>query len=398
MAQTSQKLLLGLGYDPARSFGNPLYEGLLCLLQPGQTWWWSNLFNLLLAFVFLLRLPGLLPFLPSAGLLTLRLCLLASPVFTEAATSSMEYMLTWCLVQETLIASSSDRSLHFYAAVFFACFTRLELFPILALSFLLHTDLKTTGRKRCDPLFFAGIGIVWVLYLYWALGKNPSPFHDLKTGVLFYAGRIFFLFRQAGFLSVFYLVSLAGLQIVRREAPGLYKPGLALSLFFFLFPFEWAYAFPAVVIGLAGLISGYSKQRVWVFPLLVVFGSVFQWRPGSGFQFCAPLYYTTRTEMTELFLLSQKASFEKPCLVLYGATFLPSNTLDWEKLMDNRLFHRKNSGLYVGEKLSRTELDSLVLEGFTLYDLAPDSGLGKAPHPGVIYLNHSGFVKLLQGK
>ncbi len=52
MAQTAQKLSFGETYDPARSFGNPVYEFLLMLIQSNQNWFWSNFFNLFLGSVF----------------------------------------------------------------------------------------------------------------------------------------------------------------------------------------------------------------------------------------------------------------------------------------------------------------------------------------------------------
>jgi len=70
--------------------------------------------------------------------------------------------------------------------------------------------------------------------------------------------------------------------------------------------------------------------------------------------------------MTKLYQEAQVCDFKQATLFLEGATYLPTDTRNWEKLMGNRLFHRKNSNFFVGEKLTVTELDSLKKTGMEI--------------------------------
>jgi hypothetical protein len=154
MAQTARKLALGLGYDPARSFGNPLYEHLLIFLQPRLNWEWSNLVNLFLGVVFVWRLPLLFPFLSVRQSLILRLSVMALPVFMEAATSSMEYMLAWSLLLETLLAWNTKRLAAFFCFETLAIFTRLEFLPLLVFALLPNLTVPHSDHKKLRLPFF----------------------------------------------------------------------------------------------------------------------------------------------------------------------------------------------------------------------------------------------------
>ena len=78
-------------------------------------------------------------------------------------------------------------------------------------------------------------------------------------------------------------------------------------------------------------------------------------------------------EMTRDFQWAQSVDFPQKTLLLYGATWFPTDVGHWEKVLDNRIFHRKGSRFYVGEKLNRPEiLDSLRSAGFQIYEKIKD--------------------------
>ena len=397
LAQTAEKLLLGQGYDPARSFGNPVYEFLLVILQPEQVWIWSNLFNLFLSVLFLWRLPLAFPFLKPLEGLILRLSLLAMPIFTEAATSSMEYMLCWWLLLESLLALKSERRKLLYVFVSLACFTRLEFYPLLLFTFWGNVfGEKTAGISLSKP-FFVILSVSWLLYLGWAMDKNPSPFTDLESGFRFYAGRIGYLIKQADVLTPIYIYLIIGAIQMKTHDSLFYRLGLGNFLFFILFPFEWAYILPTMVIGLVSRISSFPSHRWWMMPIGILAASLLSWNMKTKFSFQLPSNYSRRKEMTKLYLLAQKAHPRNPTLLLYGATFLPTNTRTWEKAMGNRLFHRKNSYLYVGEKLNKTELDSLLESGFQIYTLTSEKGGFSSKDKRLIWLVENELEELLKG-
>ena len=377
MAQTARKLALGLGYDPARSFGNPLYEHLLVLLQPGLYWVWSNLVNLFLGIVFVFRLPLLFPFLSVRQSLILRLSVMALPVYMEAATSSMEYMLAWWLLLETLLAWKAKRLGTFFCFATLAVFTRLEFLPLLAFALRPNlTDPHSDHKKLRLPIFL--LLAAWTLYLFWAWGQNPSPFTDLSGGLRFYGGRIWFLIGQAGVLILLYIWLFTGIDQLKTTNPVLYRLGMGNLLLFCLFPFEWAYAFPALLIGLASQIPSVTPRLNWMVPAGILAGSFLSWNMKTKFSFQLPSVLTHRTEMTRQFELAQRRHPEKPTLLLYGATWFPTNPETWEKSMQNRLFHRKQSHFYVGEKLTSREMDSVWKAGFDIFIVVPDDFIGKS--------------------
>jgi len=389
MAQTAQKLSFGLPYDPARSFGNPLFEYLLVILQPNQQWFWSNLFNLLLASIFLWRISHYFSFLTNIQVLIIRLSLMAFPIFTEAASSSMEYMLAWLLFMETVAVHKTNSK---WRALIFATltvFTRLEFFPIFL--FGLFPQLK--GKISNAFTFYIGLTLAFVMYLVWAYGKNPSPFYSIESAIHFYAGRLYFLLRQAGIWIPVYLFLFSGIICRTFEFR---RIGLASLLFFLLFPFEWAYAFPALLFGLFGWISTSSIQKRFVFLAGIFMVTCMDFSGKLNFGLASN--FETRTEMNQLFKLATYANFEKPTLILYGATYFPTDTRLWIKQMENRLFNRKNSNLFVGEKLLDGEIDSLQNVGFQVFGYSAQNPKAEEKNRKVIWLDRRQLIDLLNGK
>jgi hypothetical protein len=371
MAQTARKLALGLGYDPARSFGNPVYEHLLIFLQPGLNWTSSNLVNLFLGIVFVWRLPLLFPLLSVRQSLILRLSVMALPVFMEAATSSMEYMLAWWLLLETILAWKRKFLAAFFCFATLAIFTRLEFLPLLAFALRPNLTAPHSDHKKLRLPFFLLL-TAWGAYLFWAWGQNPSPFTDLSGGLRFYGGRIWFLIGQAGILILLYGWLFTGIGQLKTSEPVLYRLGMGNLLLFCVFPFEWAYAFPALLIGLAVQIPSVTPRLNWLVPAGILAGSFLSWNMKTKFSFQLPSALTHRTEMTRQYELAQRSHPEKPTLLLYGATWFPTNPETWDKSMQNRLFHRKQSYFYVAEKLTFEEMDSLRNSGFEILTVVPD--------------------------
>ena len=378
MAQTARKISLGLGYDPARSFGNPLYEHLLVFLQPQLNWKCSNLVNLFVGVVFVWRLPLLFPFLSIRQSLILRLSVMAMPIFIEAATSSMEYMQAWWLLLEALLSWNAKRLGAFLCFCTLACFTRLECLPLLFFTLRPHqTEYYPFNQKKRFPLPLLLL-MAWGGYMAWAWGQNPPPFTDLLGGLRFYGGRVWFLTGQAGILTLVYIWLFTGTWQLKTSNPLLYRLGLANLLLFCVFPFEWAYAFPALVIGLSVLIPSVTTRLNWLVPAGILAGSFLCWNMKTKFTFQLPPTLTRRTEMTQQYELAQQTHPQKPTILLYGATWFPTNPETWEKSMHNRLFHRKQSFFFVAEKLSSSETDSLLRSGFEVYAVVSDDVLWKS--------------------
>jgi hypothetical protein len=362
MAQTAQKLSFGETYDPARSFGNPVYEFLLVLIQSKQNWFWSNFFNLFLASVFLWRLDKYFPFLSGFQLLIARLTLMVLPVFTEAASSSMEYVLVWLLFFEALQARKNGFNWLFWCFSFLIVFTRLEFFLFLIPFFY-------SKNEKPHFLFYA-LAAYLGFYLFWSFGQNPSPFSSLENGIQFYGGRIFFLFKQAGPLLPLYLFLLADNLSNRNALTEYQKSGIFALAFFVLFPFEWAYAFPALISGLVSWISIFGKPVQVAIPISTFLLSIIHFETNSFLSF--PSNFRNRNEMIKTYTSAQVIDFKRPTLILEGATYLPTNTRNWDKLMNNRLFHKKSSNLFIGERLSEKEIDSLKLSGMAVHQKFSD--------------------------
>ena len=357
MAQTAGRLLAGEGYDPARSFGNPAWEFLLTILQPDFEFRISNGFNLALALLFLYRLRELcthsstqFQWIQSAAL-----CLL--PVFTEAATSSMELMPAWYLFLEALLSLRNNRLFLFIVLSTLAAFTRPEFFIFIAVAGY-HQN-----RKLLPKLLFPFI--LLLPYVWWSLGKNPAPFESLSELPRFYAGRIWFLIRQAGLLLPVYLL-LFYHSLKQQNTMLIWSGRIALG-FFLLFPFEWAYAFPAMLSGLIQASKDWNRKHVlW----LVIISTGSSWIfPQSGL----PALFKQRKQMLQQYQWMENFNPKEPTLILDGATFLPTRFNLWERSGQNRVFHKKNSLLWVAERLNKSELDSFQRTGFRICKLNRES-------------------------
>jgi hypothetical protein len=82
--------------------------------------------------------------------------------------------------------------------------------------------------------------------------------------------------------------------------------------------------------------------------------------------------YATRNKMLHQFRQAENFKPQRPSLLLEGATFLPTRFQDWERSHQNRLFHKKGTQFWVGERLSRAELDSFQKEGFWIGRFSDD--------------------------
>ena len=362
MAQTAARLAAGLGYDPARSLGNPAWEYLLVLLQPDYQFVFSNAFNLCLALIFLFRLKDLLPELDHSQIWLIRICVALLPVFSEAAASSMELMPAWFLFQECLLALRKSQYKRLGILVLVLGFTRPEFYFFVLL--VVWFQQRNALRSLLIP------GILLGIYLYWVAGKNPAPFNGLESAIRFYAGRMWFLLRQAGLLFPVYILCLA--YSVKQKNTLLRISGIVSLLLFVVFPFEWAYAFPAIFSGLIAFLSALPVTRFrlvfWTLLLLTLGSDLFSPVSGLGG------LYATRKKMLHQFRQAENFKPQRPSLLLEGATFLPTRFQDWERSHQNRQFHKKGTKFWVGERLSRAELDSFRKEGFWIGRFSDEHG------------------------
>jgi hypothetical protein len=367
MSQTAQKLANGENYDPARSLGNPLYEYLLVLLQPGQNWFYSNLLSLCLGSLFLFRLSVYFPVLIEKQVLALRLCLMALPIFNEAASSSMEFMVAWLLFAEIWVATKQEKHGKLWILSFLLVFIRPEFFPFLMIGLFYSKKLNS---KSLFPavLLFTSISI----FAYWSMGKNPAPFTNWVELIQFYGGRMLFLARQAEFLLPFYIFLILGCGIYIRQKSGSYLFVIPVLALFIIFPFEWAYGFFPILFGLAYWISTIKTAAVFSIPLSALAVSCLHF--SGTIVIKRPNHIEHRIEMTRLYHLAQVANFETPTLLLFGATYFPTNSKNWEKSLNNRLFRRKGTNFFVGERLKETELDSIKDAGFQLIGIKEEKG------------------------
>jgi hypothetical protein len=365
MAQTIQKLKQGLPYDPARSLGNPLYEfaaSLLPFLPLGRL---TNFINLLLANFFLFRIKAFFPFSSPFSLGFTRLALMCMPFFQEAATSSMEYIPAWLLFFETRRALHFKNPFWFFAGLVMCSFLRIEFFLFLRILF-------STSKRHSNLQIFLWIFCLGLIsfYLGWVWGKNPAPFSDLPSALSFYGGRLMYLLRQAGLLLPAYLVPFFLVSGLKRDffMPSEMKTNI---LFFIIFPFEWAYIFP-VWLWSANVLadSDYSHPRLLLLPVVGFFLGFFTvFPPGWGM----PAQVLKRKLQLKWLDWAEKQKPEKPEILLHGATFIPWDYQKWEKVLDNRIFRKRGSLLYVGEKLQEAELDSLFRLGFRVRVADTDS-------------------------
>lgn len=368
MAQTAEKWRTEFAYDPARSFGNPVYEGILTLLQWNGNWLWSNWANLLIFIYLTFRIPVYFSITETQKVTAIRILWLLFPLFLKNASSSMEFVPgLWFLLESVhAMDSGKQKNVIFWTAL--AIFTRLEWWPIL---FFLKMPFWQKNR-------LAGIllTIGWLGYLFWAWGKNPSPFHNFETFLLFYGQRWAILMGSAGYCILpilFYLI-----RWNSQKLKTYWKNLATFSLLFFcLFPFEWEYAMPFFAISLVAIAS--HLHPLQAFLLGTGFGvfSYFQLTIKNAeftkvdIQLMMP--HQIRQAQFHQYRWAQKAQPTTNTLFLEGATLFPFPVSNWEKVLDNRVFHRKNSTFYVGERLPATSLDSLRQLGWKIEAHLPDS-------------------------
>lgn len=361
MAQTAEKIRMGLGYDPGRSFGNPMYEYLIALLQMGEQWWVSNLLNLLIFILFLRRIPFYFPELSENQILSIRFLILVFPIFLKNAGSSIEFVPALFFLFE---ANRSILNNQFPTAIFWSvvgAFTRLEFLPFL---FLAQMTFWQRNWRIALPL--AGI---WLVYLLWVWDKNPTPFFSFNGGMVFYITRLGVLVESMGFAIFFFPILLFAFQRVQLRESWKILGFSSLALFCF-FPFEWEYAFPFFSLSIICLGIHLKFREAVLFGLILLTASLFKpeirnWKNGF-FSFRLEWPHTRRQVSFSNYCIAQKIDFEHKTIVLTGATLFPFPVSRWEKILDNRIFHRKNSNFYCGERLSKSEVDSLVASGFRI--------------------------------
>lgn len=347
-----------MGYDPARSFGNPLYEGLLVLLQPQQAWWISNLFNLLLSVSFLFRLSRYFPELTIFQTLIFRLVLMSFLFFQEMACSSMESMMGLLVFFECLQAQKQENLLLFFGLFVSAIFIRPEYFLLLSLA---GQNLFFNENKSI--LFWLIVLAFFSLYLGWAWGKNTLPFQSISTATSFYLGRIFYLIRQAGLFLPLWLLPFF-LLFWRKSYSHIPKWTLANLFLFLLFPFEWAYLWPAMIYSL-GLFLGRipASKKMLSIPFFLW---PMAWIELPGTQNCFPFWQVRKSQLA-LLAWADSVQPSRPTLLLDGATFVPYRVKNWSKTLDNKVFQKENSKLFIGELLGTEQLDSFRQAGFQIF-------------------------------
>jgi hypothetical protein len=266
----------------------------------------------------------------------------------------MELMPAWCLYLEALLSLKQNRRYLLVILCTLAAFTRPEFFILIAAA-VYHQN-----RSQLPRLLFPFV--LLLTFLFWSLGKNPAPFENLSELPRFYAGRIWFLIRQAGLLLPVYL--LLFYHCLKQQNPLLKWSGRISLGLFLLFPFEWAYAFPALLSGLLQSSKIWERKHVLLL-LLISIGSSWLF-PQSGL----PTLFSQRKKMLEQYQWMENFNPKEPFLILDGATFLPTRFNLWERSGQNRIFHKKNSRVLVAERLNPTEIDSLKKLGYHVYKLA----------------------------
>lgn len=359
MAQTAEKIRMGLGYDPARSFGNPMYEILIAFLQMGDQWWVSNLFNLLIFIFLLIRIPFYFPELSENQIQSIRFLFLVFPIFFKNAGSSIEFVpgLFFLFEANKAILNNHLPKVIFWTAV--GAFTRLEFLPLLFIA-------QMTFWQRNWRISFSLTGI-WFVYLIWVWNKNPPPFFSFNEGLIFYLTRIGVLVESMGIAILLVPILLFAFQ--KAQLGESWKMlGFTNLALFICFPFEWEYALPFCSLSILSLGIHLKFREAVLFGLVFLVTSLVKpeirnWKNGL-FSFRLEWPHTNRQASFFSYCMAQQIDFGCKTIVLEGATLFPFPVSRWEKILDNRIFHRKNSNFYCGERLSKSELDSLGRSGF----------------------------------
>jgi hypothetical protein len=103
-------------------------------------------------------------------------------------------------------------------------------------------------------------------------------------------------------------------------------------------------------------------------------GSTVSFSEEGLLQFSYPGFFTKRKQMVDAYKSAEKFNPSHPTLLLYGATFLPTDTRNWIKSHQNRLFQKSGTQFFVGEKLLVAELDSFRKAGFQIIGMATEKG------------------------
>jgi hypothetical protein len=392
LSQTAQKIQNGLGYDPARSFGNPLYEFFLALFpQPAGMGRLTNGINLLLSVWFLLRLPRLFPDFSEREILYLRVLCLAFPVFTSAASSSIEFMPTWVFMLEAFLAVQLNRKILFtlFFAALIACRIEFSVFFLLLFPFVKHPFRRFFGITVVSGVVVA---LIWV---GWMSGKNPLPWTDFSGYLRFYLGRLAFLGREAGLMVSIYGLALA--YLFHSKAPMSIQRlfGLGNLAFFAVFPFEWAYLFPAFLVGMSIWIRTMQALTWFVLPWAAL-SSCLTISQSNSLEWDYPRQMTVRKKQIELVHWASNYQSRKPLMLLFGATVIPVDILKWESDPSHRIFYKKGTGLVVAERLLNSEILYFHKHGFQIIGKTTESGGLKGQGLPIIWQNEKQWQETMK--
>lgn len=353
-------------YDPARSLGNPFYESLLALLGPPSfPGLLSNLLNLALAIFFLYRLRFLFGDENQASVFLLRICLMASPLFTGMATASMEFMPAWCLFLEALLAWRRGKEIHSLVFLGLMAGFRPEWALLVSIAFGIHRFILAPKEKT--TLAFL---LLFPAFLAWAwamAGKNPLLYDSLSGYFRFSVLRLGFLLREAGLVSVFYLWTL--LPLLRRSSDPFLLLGQVSLLLFAVFPYEWAYLFPAMLLGLIRHFQALNQMRskAWLIPGVMVIASCFYFFQEKTLTFSLPAPALRRLEMKAIHAFAADFPENQRGLLLFGATYLTHEPENWTSDARHQLFRHKKGHLLVAENLNSQQIDSCRNKGYRVY-------------------------------
>lgn len=352
-------------YDPARSIGNPLYELLLAALgPPAFPGFFSNLLSLFLALVFLYRLRFLFGPEQKTQVYFFRICLMVSPLFTGMATASMEFMPAWCCFLEGLISWKNRQSSNTLVWLGLMAGFRPEWALVPALAYLFSRMVASSNRRI--PLSWLLPLPVFLLWAFWMAGKNPLPFDSISGYFRFSVLRVAFLIREAGFVSLIYGWAMVPLLRVPKSAPDFLA--LACLMLFFCFPYEWAYLFPALFLGLLRHLESYVAAPLrWSLPVFIGISSCFYFFRESTLSFSVPAPALRRMEMAALWTQSQNLQDSGKNLLLFGATYLTHQPENWTAEAGNRIFRHKKGHLVVAENLNSQQIDSCRMAGYRVF-------------------------------
>lgn len=364
MAQTAEKLRMGDGYDPARSLGNPLYEFLIVPLQWNEQWTLSNATNLLIFCIIIWRIPTYFPEIEQRKVPAIRLLFLLFPLFLKNATSSIEFIPALWFLMEAIAAMKKN-------AVSISCiWTVAAIFCRLEFAIFLLAGQMSFWQKRL-PAFFI-ILAAWAMFIFFVWNKNPVPHQDSWSSFYFHRLGALMVHGGTAFLVYPFLI----IALINWQTAEFRYKNLALSnlILFLVFPFEWEYLLPFFLISLVALAHWGNDKQVLGFGILLQLLNFihFQWDTRTNhLSLQLQLPHRERADAFSQYLWAQKYHPAQKTVYLSGATLFPFPVKRWEKIQDNRMFHRRGSHFYVAERLTQGELDSLQKSGWILKMNAP---------------------------